>query len=98
MILSTHSEPTRDVTEISFSRAWTTILAERQDAPNGGTVRGYQELPAPGDDPTMAEQAARAPYIYALPALGVIARTCRRPRVLLLRHGRGRMDLFWRGA
>jgi hypothetical protein len=24
--------------------------------------------------------------------------TCRRPRVLLFRHGRGRMELFWRGA
>jgi hypothetical protein len=28
--LSTHSELARDMTEHSFSRAWTTILAERQ--------------------------------------------------------------------
>ncbi|MGO9144725.1 MAG: hypothetical protein ACLP70_25290 [Streptosporangiaceae bacterium] len=36
--MSTNSELARDVTEHSFSRAWTTILAERQDAPNGGSV------------------------------------------------------------
>jgi pimeloyl-ACP methyl ester carboxylesterase len=44
---------------------------------NGGSARGYQELPAPVDDPTMAGQAAVRPYVYALPALGAIARTCR---------------------
>ncbi|MGO8981766.1 MAG: hypothetical protein ACLP70_23920 [Streptosporangiaceae bacterium] len=37
--MSTHSELARDVTEHSFSRAWTTILAERQDAPIGGWER-----------------------------------------------------------
>jgi hypothetical protein len=39
VISSTHSELARDVTEHSFSRAWTTILAERRDAPNGGYLR-----------------------------------------------------------
>lgn len=33
-----HSELVRDVTEQPFSRAWTTILAERHVAPNGGSV------------------------------------------------------------
>lgn len=30
--MSTHSELAHDVTELSFWPAWTTILAERQDA------------------------------------------------------------------
>lgn len=40
-ILSTRSELPCDMTEQSFSHAWTTILAERQDAPNGGSARAY---------------------------------------------------------
>src|SRR5258708_37147879 len=50
-ILSTHSELARDVTEHSFSRAWTTTLAERQDAPNGG-----YRTPAPGSPVTLPGQ------------------------------------------
>src|SRR5260221_4168867 len=58
-ILSTHSELARDVTEHSFSRAWTTTLAERQDAPNGG-----YRTPVPGSagtvpDPVGARPASR---------------------------------------
>jgi hypothetical protein len=41
--LSTHPELARDVAEHSFSLAWTTILAERQEAPNGGYSRVSQE-------------------------------------------------------
>src|SRR5258708_22085879 len=57
-ILSTHSELARDVTEHSFSRAWTTTLAERQDAPNGG-----YRTPVPGSAVTFRDQvgACRAP-------------------------------------
>ena len=33
----------RNVTEHSFSRVWTPILAERNDAPNGGSGLGYAE-------------------------------------------------------
>jgi hypothetical protein len=34
-----------------------------------GSARGDQELPAPVDDPAMAEQAAVRPHAYPLPPL-----------------------------
>src|SRR5258708_2541273 len=51
-------------------------LGARAERRLGARLSG---APAPVDDPAMAEQAAVRPYVYALPALGVIARYCRRP-------------------
>jgi hypothetical protein len=59
--------------------------------PRRGAIN--QELFAPVDEPAMDEQAAVRPYVYASPVPGVIARSCRLPRigacpVALVRHHR----------
>jgi len=44
---------------------------------NGGSARGYQELPAPLAIPPRASRQRPGPYFYALPALDVNFRLCR---------------------
>jgi len=51
---------------------------------NGGSARGYQELPQRRQFRPRPSRQAAGPYVYALPALGVVARFCRRPGVAVI--------------
>ena len=59
-------------------------------APNGGSARGYQELPQRRQSRPRPSRQAAGPYVYASLALGVVARFCRRP------GGRPSMRSAWR--
>jgi len=62
---------------VRFGAAHLTGSATSIGARNGGSARGYQELPAPLAILAIAEQAAARPVCLCIASPGVIARTCR---------------------